>query len=43
LSDGRWINRVRAMTSVRLSYEARRGTGTFADQSANTPSYPLRL
>jgi hypothetical protein len=31
------------MTSIRLSHELRRGTGSFADQSANTPSYPLRL
>jgi hypothetical protein len=31
------------MTSIRLSHELRRGTGMFADQSANTPSYPLRL
>jgi hypothetical protein len=30
------------MTSIRLSHELRRGTGSFAEQSANTPSYPLR-
>jgi hypothetical protein len=31
------------MTSIRLSHELRRGTGICAEQSANTPSYPLRL
>jgi hypothetical protein len=31
------------VTSTRLSHELRRGTGSFAEQSANTPSHPLRL
>ena len=30
------------MTSIRLIHEQRRGTGMFADQSASSPSYPLR-